>query len=192
MAKGKYAARASLRREDADVRSELNGYQHHVKRLTAENATLKETLATERKLHAREVKQLKSQLDEGLSPEVLALRRELERQRERANHAAARSKADLELWRKLRQFTAALLHDVTGCTGLEAHEAIIAVLGDKESAQIIGQGAGADLDATADNEARATTLQRMRGFRSSRKVIDHLNALCRDAARSPMKSRRAQ
>lgn len=87
--KGKYAARSALRREDSGVRSEIEGYQHHVKRLTAENERLKAARAAERAEWQQDVRRLKAQLDEGLSPELLALRQELEHQREKANQAVA-------------------------------------------------------------------------------------------------------
>jgi len=85
--KGKYANRARLRREDESVQTEISAYQHHVKRLTDENAELRNKLAAEQESRKRETQRLRAQLDEGLTPEILALRKELERQRQRADKA---------------------------------------------------------------------------------------------------------
>lgn len=98
MTRGKYAARAALRREDEGVRSEIGSYQHHVKRLTAENEKLRADLAATHTAHKTEIRQLRAQLDEGLSPEILALREELERQRERADHAVAEKREIQRKW----------------------------------------------------------------------------------------------
>jgi chromosome segregation ATPase len=96
--RGKYAVRASLRREDTAVRSEIGSYQHHVKRLTAENEKLRADLAAAQAGHKVEVRQLRAQLDEGLTPELLALREELEHQRERADHAVAEQREIQRKW----------------------------------------------------------------------------------------------
>lgn len=96
--KGKYAARAALRREDSDVRSEIEAYQHNVKRLTAENGKLKADLAAERAQCKQEARRLKALLDEGLSPELAALRQELEHQRERADKAVADKREIQRKW----------------------------------------------------------------------------------------------
>lgn len=89
MTRGKYAARSTLRREDASVRSEIESYKHAVKRLTSENKHLTAQLDEEQKAHREDVRKLKAQLNEGLSPELLVLREELEHQRERADRAVA-------------------------------------------------------------------------------------------------------
>jgi hypothetical protein len=178
--KGKYAARSALRREDDSVRTEIWGYRNNIKRLTNENKRLKDGLAAERKSRTGEARRLKALVDEGVSPELIAVREELERQRDRANAVAADSRNREEKWRRLLDFTTKLLHDITGCTGLEATEAILAALGGP--GQIIGQGTGADLPADEGHADKAKVLQRTRGYRSSQKVVDHLTALCRQAA----------
>lgn len=65
-------------------------YQEAIKRLTSENKALRDSLATQKEERAKEVRALKAQLREGLSLELLTLRRELQRQRERADTAEAR------------------------------------------------------------------------------------------------------
>ena len=162
--RGKYAAKATLRREDNSVRAETETYQQAVKHLTTENALLKEQVSASRAAYKEEIRQLRAQLDQGLSPELLTLRKELERQRNRASEAEASRKASLEKQSKLIKFMVKLLHDLTGCTGLEALEVVTKALGlDK---MIVGQSAGI---IPSGNETRAAvaTLQRARGYRSS-------------------------
>ena len=179
MTRGKYAARSALRREDASVQSEISGYQHHVKRLTAESQELKDALATERAARKEEVRRLKAQLDEGLSPELLALRDELRRQRDRVTQADAARNSVQEKHNKLFTFSSKLLHDLTGCTGLEASEAIVDAIFGGEGYRI-GAEVGASLPM--DRVPEAVALQRTRGLRSSAKVQEHLKAVCRQAA----------
>ena len=114
MTRGKYAARATLRREDSAVRSDIESYQHAVKRLTVENQQLQEGLASQQAISRQEIRVLKAQLDEGLSPELITLRKELEHQRERAAQAEASRKATREKHESLFTFTTKLLHDLTG------------------------------------------------------------------------------
>jgi hypothetical protein len=87
MTKGKYAARAARRREDHDVQTEIGTYQRHVARLTAEVRDLTAKLTAERDLRKEQTQRLAAQLDQRLSPEMAALRAELEQQRQRAQRA---------------------------------------------------------------------------------------------------------
>jgi hypothetical protein len=125
MTRGKYAARAALRREDAGVRSEIGSYQHHVKRLTAENKELSATLSAEQTARKEEVRRLKAQLDEALSPEMLALREELEHQRERADHAAREMTAMRKKWDAAFLRMHDLLAGATDGTQVDALDALI-------------------------------------------------------------------
>jgi predicted RNase H-like nuclease (RuvC/YqgF family) len=84
MTRGKHGAAAARRREDAEVQAEIAAYQRNVKRLTDENRQLSRDLAEERAQHALDVRTLSAQLDEGLSPELSALRQKLAGEEERA------------------------------------------------------------------------------------------------------------
>jgi hypothetical protein len=179
--KGKYAARAALRREDDGVRSEIESYQHAIRQLTGERDQLRSDLAALRAAHKDETRKLRAMLDEGLSPELLALREELERQRQRTSQAEASCRTAARDYDRVFNFTAKLLHDLTGCTGLEAAEAIVNALG-ASSRMVTGPGTG---PSVPEGEATVATIQRIRGYRSSAKVIDHLNAVCKSAAQKP-------
>jgi predicted RNase H-like nuclease (RuvC/YqgF family) len=174
--RGKYAARAALRREDTEVRSEIGTYQHHVKRLTAENKELTALLASERSARKEEVRRLKAQLDEGLTPEILALRSELERHRKRADEAATSAMQKMEMYARLLKFTAKLLHNITGCTGLEATEQIIGAIRGSVIT-VADPTTGATINSHAPGAVDAEALQRVRGWRSSSKVVSHLEAV---------------
>lgn len=179
--KGKYAARATLRREDSAVRSEVESYQHAIKRLTAERDQARSDLAASRATHKEEVRKLRVMLDEGLTPELLALRRELERHRERADKAASRSMKTIDAQGRLIHFTSKLLHNITGCTGLEAMERILAAVGGLDAVSIADEKTGV---VAPDSQApdRVHTLQRVRGWRSSPAVIGRLDELIALAA----------
>jgi len=76
-----------------DLVDDRKSYQEAVRRLTAENRELKAALAEEGQLRRDEVRVLRAQLNEGISPELVTLRRELSRWRTRANAAESRLKA---------------------------------------------------------------------------------------------------
>lgn len=65
-------------------------YQGAVARLTAENKALDATLNSEREASRVAVQKLRVQLTEGLTPELLVLRREVRKWRMRARAAEAR------------------------------------------------------------------------------------------------------
>lgn len=69
-------------------------YQAAVLRLTAEVKQIQAELDSERCRHNHEMAVLAAQLREGLSPELITLRRELSRWRQRALVAEARLKED--------------------------------------------------------------------------------------------------
>ena len=124
MTKGKYAVRAARRREDESVQSEIGTYQHHVRRLTAEVKELTGKLADERAARKEEVRRLRAMLDEGLSPEVLALREQLEQQRQRADKAQADQRHTLEIHRWQFEGMYRLFRDGLGLTFIEALEVV--------------------------------------------------------------------
>jgi len=175
MTRGKYAARAALRREDESVRSEIEAYKRNVKRLTAENEELRAALAAERDGRKQEVGRLRAQRDEGLSPELIALREELGKQRMRADAAVARAGEAREAQGALVHFTAKLLHNFTGCTGLEAVERIVRAVKGVESLSIADAKTGA-VKPQKQEGGQVATLQRVRGWRSSPQVIERLDA----------------
>lgn len=127
MSRGKYATRAALRREDTGVRSEIESYKHHIQRLTGENKHLAGRLAESQAAHKEEARKLRAMLDEGLSPELLALREELERQRELANKAEQHARRTREIWGHVLDGVFRLLKEGLGLTGLEAYEVLLVI-----------------------------------------------------------------
>jgi hypothetical protein len=119
MTKGKYAARAARRREDQDVQSEIGAYQHHVARLTAEVSDLTGKLAAERTARKDTLRRLNAMLDQSLSPELTALRQQLEQQRRRAARAEGYARGLLAVWRRVLVDLPGLLIEF----GLSKHEA---------------------------------------------------------------------
>jgi hypothetical protein len=68
----------------------LASYQYAIRQLTAENKRLRRELATIKLMHQRITRKLRAERDEGLSPELAALRRELQHWRQRAVAAEGR------------------------------------------------------------------------------------------------------
>lgn len=87
MTRGKYAQSAATRHALEERDSEIEMYRKNVARLTAENKRLKERLDQQARGHRQEVRRLKAERDEGLSPMVAVLRRELAVAREDADQA---------------------------------------------------------------------------------------------------------
>lgn len=65
-------------------------YREAVKRLTAQNRELRELYEAAQRARVAEVKALKAQLREGLTPELIALRKEVTHWRDRAVTAEGR------------------------------------------------------------------------------------------------------
>jgi len=89
------SAQVDLGPTSEDWRDEVGNtaaYQNAVKQLTALNKSLNAQAESDRKAHRDEVRSLKAQLHEGLSPELMALRRQLQHWRTRALTAEGRLK----------------------------------------------------------------------------------------------------
>lgn len=127
MTKGKYAARAARRHEDQDVQSEIGTYQHHVARLTAEVSTLTGKLAAEQAARKQETHQLRAMLDEAVTPDLIAVREELERQRRRAADAEAAQRKAQETHGRQFFTILTLLAQLTGLTRAEAFELALTI-----------------------------------------------------------------
>lgn len=69
-----------------------NIYQRAVARITAENRRLREQLESAQAEHLADVRKLRAELNEAITPEMVVLRRELSRWRTRALAAEARLK----------------------------------------------------------------------------------------------------
>lgn len=185
MTKGKYAARANLRREDSEVRGDIDTYQRTVARLTAENKLLKEQVRLTEAARRAETRRLRAERDEGLSPEVSALRKELNAQRQRADTALAQRREQERRSEKVATLAWLLVHKLTGCTGLEANEFLLRILEGERKVIVGGGGLGQDSRysqiAAPDGTLRARpgteTLQRVRGYRSGPEVVARLDAL---------------
>jgi chromosome segregation ATPase len=70
--------------------SQLDAYQEAVRRLTAENRELNQKLGEVRRAHRQEIRTLEAHLNEGFSPELVTLRRELRKWKDRAHAAEGR------------------------------------------------------------------------------------------------------
>lgn len=165
MTKGKYAARAARRREDESVQTEIETCQRQVARLTAEAGELTGKLAAERAARKQEVRRLAAQLEEGLSPEVAALREELERQRRRADEAEADQRRVREKYDRQFDGLCSLLTDGLGLSGLEAVEVVMML--DPEARAADG-GRVLHLSDAGGTRPGQLTGQQLRGVQTAR------------------------
>lgn len=125
MTRGKYAARAARRREDADVRSEIASYQDTVRRLTADNDALRQALGKAKAAHRDEVRALRTQRDEGLSPHVAAMEDEMNRLRDKADRAVADKQRTVKTHEKLVFDFITILSSHLGITRAKAMDLLV-------------------------------------------------------------------
>lgn len=110
MTRGKYAARAEIRRDAAEVQASEEAYRRQIVRLTQERDEARAERDEARKLWKREVRVLQGQVREGTSGRVEALIHEVERMRSARDEAAREVKAIRDTWdRALRRLHEALV-----------------------------------------------------------------------------------
>jgi hypothetical protein len=98
--KGKYAERATRRREDADVTATEEAYKRQIVRLTVERNEARTERDASRAAHRKEVRLLQALNREGTSHRVEALTRELERMRAEATQARKLALGIRDRWTK--------------------------------------------------------------------------------------------
>lgn len=77
MARGKYAAKAAVRKEARETHETIESYRHAVQRLTKERDESKQKLETTQRTLMREIKVLRAQMESNVAPEVDALQHKL-------------------------------------------------------------------------------------------------------------------
>lgn len=107
MTKGKYAAKAAMRKAELEVTTDLKTYQKRVAELIAENKALKSRLTEKDRAHSTETRRLRAMIREGVSPSLAVAEEEARRQRERADRLHAQVVAhDKRYGRMLRAISA--------------------------------------------------------------------------------------
>lgn len=79
MTRGKHGASAAARKLIGERDQQIEAYQHNIRKLTAENAELRQKIAEQQAAHSNTVRILKAERDEGLSPQLSVLQKENER-----------------------------------------------------------------------------------------------------------------
>lgn len=189
MTKGKYAARAANRQAELEAAGNLSMYQAKVVKLTAENKALRERLTDKDRAHSREVRRLKVERNEGVSP-ALAVVESQNRQLRDELTAAKQHHAEIKKrWERLIPRVIAHFKSAHGMTGLEAEEEVVHLLnpnqeqgrvtivtddvvnllkrtGMTEEVDHYGDGKGKAYDIPAESTADAVVrIQRARGMR---------------------------
>jgi hypothetical protein len=162
MTRGKHGASAATRRAIAERDSEIEMYRKNVARLTAENKALKERIAQQDQSHRREMRRLRAERDEGLSPMVPVLQGELTLARQDADEA---QRAAIEI-KKHWERGVVRVGQTLGKWGLgtpERAEFLLQLLGPDPDSEIV---IVADGNARHSNSReRIRSLQRARGER---------------------------
>lgn len=174
MTRGKYAARASNTHAAADAAATTAAYQRKIAELTEQRDALTAESTAERARNARAERVLRTQRDEGLSPEVAArdrviadLRADLAQQKK---DFAAVADRHATLYRHLRdQLMSA------GRTEAEATEDILEILGYSDLTYGLGVHKG------RLNSEAAEAVQRARGERRAKRGQTDMQGLVDDA-----------
>lgn len=132
MTRGKYAARAAKRREDAEIEATEAGYRRQIVRLTQERDEARAERDDARKVWKDEVRVLAAQLSEATSPRVDALNRELIRTRDERDRFKA------ELVRLREAVNRAALRDLTPGNGQRLPTAAGGSVAKEHARKVIG------------------------------------------------------
>lgn len=104
MTRGKHGISAAARQAVGEREKQIEAYQHNIRKLTAENAELRQKLDDQQAAHSQTVRVLKAQRDEGLSPMLSALQsqnEDLTRRAETAERAIAGIREELiRFWQR--------------------------------------------------------------------------------------------
>lgn len=131
MAKGKHGISAAARQAVGERDQSIAAYQHNIRKLTAENAELKQKLADQQAAHGKTVRVLKAERDEGLSPTLTVIQRENGALKERL----AKADRSLAFWadwyRKMFNRLTDHVRSVEGLTQLEGLELTHKLMGEE-------------------------------------------------------------
>jgi len=161
MTRGKYGARAEIRRAEAELTTTTATYQAAVARLTSENAALIEKLANLDELYRKEMRALKARLNEGLSPELTAYQIKVDELREKLDEARRlRRKWEKQRDLDIRMLIATLRAD--GWMGQEALDWVLSWHTGGEKVAVIRHGS----TEHSKSAEQVIAIQRAEGLRS--------------------------
>lgn len=184
MTKGKYARRAVLRREDEQVTSELEAGRAQIVRLTGQVRELRAALATEQQRRRNETGRWQRLAEERATPELAALRKELETQRQRANTAEAHARRTREIhWTMLARIRGLLT--TFGLSPAEQEETLLSLAGaragDQVPTMLLDERVGVS-GKMATSRERALALSAARGHRHRDDIVAALHQKMNEAA----------
>jgi len=108
MTRGKHGIAAETRRKIESVETSIEVYQRKLRDLIAENRELRARLDAKDERHAREIRALRVQVDEGVSPALRVAQEEARQQRDRAQ--AAEQRLAHTMRRRSGEFNALMTH----------------------------------------------------------------------------------
>jgi predicted RNase H-like nuclease (RuvC/YqgF family) len=130
MTRGKHGISAAARQAVGEREKQIEAYQHNIRKLTAENAELKQKLADQQASHSKTVRILKVERDEGLSPQLTVIQKENERLKERLAAAEAASAHWRDWFAKIFDRLGDHVKATQRLTQLETIEVVHAILGE--------------------------------------------------------------
>lgn len=168
MARGKRAASTEARHAIEARDAEIDTYQKSVSRLAAENKDLKERMVAKDRAHSAEVRRLKAERNEGVSPMLAVVQREnasLKQQVDLLERAVKQARRD---WlRVIERILAHFENDHGMSRRAESIEAATALVGDVAPSHIVGRIYDGDGIArhVGENPEAIAAIQRARGDR---------------------------
>ena len=163
MTRGKHGASAAARKLVGERDQQIEAYQHNIRKLTAENAELKQKLADQQAAHSKTVRVLKAERDEGLSPTLTVLQEENVKLKERLQRSTVIATDYSEEYQKSYGRIVGHFHSAHGLTKLDAIEEAKKLLGYEDDVNMMPSD-GRPLAKTDPSGMRA--VQRARGQRS--------------------------
>lgn len=130
MAKGKYAARATVRREQEEIAQAEEAYKRQIVRLTEERNKARAERDEAVQHWQKEVRILRAQLAEGTSPRVEALTRELNKSREKLGKVESELKSIRKRWERSFRRLADYIRAQRGVSDVEALDIAAQIAGD--------------------------------------------------------------
>lgn len=98
MARGKYAEKAAKRQAELEAAGNLDLYKKRVAQLTEENKALRERLVEKDRAHSKEVRRLKAERNEGVSPMLGVVESENARLRDEVDRLTRKARDLQDRW----------------------------------------------------------------------------------------------
>lgn len=132
MTRGKHGVSAAAKKAVGERDQSIAAYQHHIRRLTSENAELRQKIDDLQDSHSKTVRVLKVERDEGLSPMLKVLQQENVKLKEKVEFLDERMRAIQTGWDNASTKVRIHFMQVHHLTGIEAAEVMLRLIGSED------------------------------------------------------------